>query len=188
LRLGVLGGTFDPIHRGHLDAATRACDALALDLVLLAPSNIPPHREEPRASVFDRFAMVALATAQDARLVPSDIEIQRPGVSYTVDTLDALRAASPNVEIVLIVGGDTFPEMTSWREPDRLFAMCEVAVVTRPGADQTSPANPRVHRVPGAGLPISATEVRRRVAQGLEITELVGEGVARFVSKRDLYR
>lgn len=188
MRLGLLGGTFDPIHKGHLNAATTACEALSLDRVLLTPSRIPPHRAEPRASVFDRFAMVALATADDARLVPSDIEIQRPGVSYTVDTLDALKAASPIAEFVLIVGSDTFPEMTGWREPERLFAMCEIAVVMRPGSDPARRDDPRVHRVPGAGLWISATEVRRRVAEGLEIADLVGEGVARFVSKRDLYR
>ncbi len=188
MKLGVLGGTFDPIHRGHLNAAKTAYEALSLDRVLLAPSRTPPHRGEPRASVFDRFAMVALATADDVRLVPSDIEIQRSGVSYTVDTLDALKAASPNAEFVLIVGSDTFHEMTGWREPDRLFAMCEIAVVTRPGADPARLDNPRVHQLPGAGLRISATEVRRRVAAGLEIVDLVGDAVAGFVSKRDLYR
>lgn len=188
MKLGLLGGTFDPIHRGHLNAATTACETLSLDRVLLAPSRIPPHRSEPRASVYDRFAMVALATADDLRLVPSDVEIQRPGVSYTVDTLDALRAASPNAEFVLIVGSDTFIEMAGWREPDRLFAMCEIAVVTRPGMDETRLDDPRVHRVPGSGLMISATEVRRRVAEGLEIADLVGDGVAQFVSKRQLYR
>jgi nicotinate (nicotinamide) nucleotide adenylyltransferase len=159
VKLGLLGGTFDPIHRGHLNAATLACETLSLDRVLLAPSRVPPHRGEPRASVYDRFAMVALATAHDQRLVPSDVEIQRPGVSYTVDTLETLRAASPDSQFVLIVGSDTFSEMATWREPDRLFAMCEVAVVTRPGMDGARGDDPRVHRVPGSGLSINQKQL-----------------------------
>ena len=193
MRRGVLGGTFDPIHLGHLRAAENAREALALDQVLFVPSGNPPHRRAPLSSGLDRFAMVALATALHPSFLPSDLELRREGPSYTADTLGALRREGPTDELFLIVGSDTFPEMETWKDPDRLFASCTVAVAERPAApDVEVPARrgtpARVERVAGPGLAVSATEVRRRVRDGLSVRYLVPEPVADYITKRGLYR
>jgi nicotinate-nucleotide adenylyltransferase len=189
---GVLGGTFDPIHLGHLRAAENAREALALDQVVFVPAGSPPHRSQPLSSSLDRFAMVALATAFHPAFVTSDVELAREGPSYTADTLAELRRSRPTDALFLIVGSDTFPEMQTWKDPERLFAMCTVAVADRPGTENAPPARSgssgRVERVPGCGLPISATEVRRRVREGLSVRYLVPDAVADYIAKRGLYR
>jgi nicotinate-nucleotide adenylyltransferase len=120
--------------------------------------------------------------------VASDLELAREGPSYTVDTVRALRADRAQDEIVLIVGADTFAEMGSWREPEALFALCAVAVVERPGAGGSASAGRPALRVEGASLPISATEIRARVAQGRSIRYLVPGAVCDYIAKRGLYQ
>jgi nicotinate-nucleotide adenylyltransferase len=188
MKLGLLGGSFDPIHFGHLRAAENAREALALDQVAFVPASVPPHRRAPLTPARDRFAMVALATAGNPGFVACDLELERAGPSYTVDTLRALRALRPQDEVVLIVGADAFAEMASWREPEALFALCAVAVVERPGAS-LGPATGRPGLcVEGAGLPISATDIRKRVAERRSIRYLVPDGVCDYIAKRGLYR
>ncbi len=187
-----MGGTFDPIHLGHLRAAENARASLGLDQVAFVPARIPPHRDRPLSAALDRFAMVALATAGHPHFVPSDLELQREGPSYTVDTLAALRASRPDDTFVLIVGSDTFPEMRAWRESERLFALCAVAVVLRPGEGgvETAPPLPEVRgveRVEGSGLAISSTAIRERVRRGLSVRYLVPDAVADYIAKRGLY-
>lgn len=187
----MLGGTFDPIHLGHLRAAENAREALALDEVLFVPSGSPPHRTGPLSSGLDRFAMVALATGLHPAFVASDVELSREGPSYTADTLEELRRGRPADALFLIVGSDTFPEMPTWKDPARLFALCTVAVADRPGAAEPvlrSGSAARVERVAGPGLAISATEVRQRVREGRSVRYLVPEGVADYIGKRGLYR
>jgi nicotinate-nucleotide adenylyltransferase len=187
----VLGGTFDPIHLGHLRAAENAREALALDEVVFVPSGSPPHRTAPLSSGLDRFAMVALATALHPAFVASDVELARGGPSYTADTLEELRRGRPGDALFLIVGSDTFPEMQTWKDPERLFALCTVAVADRPGAAAAVPragAAARVERVSGPGLAISATEVRQRVRERRSVRYLVPDGVADYIVKRGLYR
>jgi nicotinate-nucleotide adenylyltransferase len=192
VKLGVIGGTFDPIHLGHLRAAENAREALGLDRVLFVPAGRPPHRPDHLAPALDRFAMVALATNQHPTFVASDLELRRDGPSYTVDTLRALRALQASDPLYLIVGSDTFPEMASWREPEALRALCTVAVVSRPGADEP-PLDEEVLRaadavrVSGPGLPISATGVRERVRAKQSVRYLVPSGVADYIAKRGLY-
>lgn len=193
MRRGVLGGTFDPIHLGHLRAAENAREALRLDEVLFVPAGSPPHRRAPLSSALDRFAMVALATATHPAFVASDVELVREGPSFTADTLGALQQAAPADQLFLIVGSDTFPEMETWKDPERLFAACTVAVAERPGAAPLEVAPRRgtpakVERVSGPGLAVSATEVRRRVRDGLSVRYLVPDGVAEYIQKRGLYR
>jgi nicotinate-nucleotide adenylyltransferase len=191
VRRGVLGGTFDPIHLGHLRAAENAREALGLDEVLFVPSGNPPHRGLPLSSGLDRFAMVALATALHPAWVASDVEVARDGPSYTADTLSVLKERRPEDALFLIVGSDTFPEMATWRDPARIFALCTVAVAERPGARDAAPpaaAQVRVERVSGPGLAISATEVRRRVQEGKSVRYLVPDAVADYIVKRGLYR
>lgn len=190
-RLGVFGGTFDPVHLGHLRAAEVAREALHLDRVLFVPSGHPPHREAAEASALDRYAMLALANAAHRDFVLSDLELRREGPAYTVDTLVALRALRPDGELFLILGTDAFAEMASWREPERVAALCTIAVVDRPGAAPASPALPagaRVERVERPTLPFSSSEVRRLLKAGQSVRYLVPEEVADYIEKRRLYR
>ncbi|PYQ09699.1 MAG: nicotinic acid mononucleotide adenylyltransferase [Acidobacteria bacterium] len=203
-----MGGTFDPIHLGHLRAAENAREGLGLDEVRFLPAQVPPHRTAPASSARDRYAMVALATALNPLFVADDLELRREGPSYTVDTIARLRDERPGDAVVLIVGSDTFPELPTWKDHDRILRMCTVAVVTRPedgredgghGQPPTGgrgqPESPlRIEeraedvRVPGPGLAVSATDIRRRVKEGLSIRYLVPETVADYIAKRGLYR
>jgi nicotinate-nucleotide adenylyltransferase len=189
-RLGVFGGTFDPVHLGHLRAAENARESLELAEVIFVPAGRPPHRPSPDGSAFDRYAMVALATAFHPAFVASDVELATEAPSYTVATLEALRGRRPQDDLVLIVGSDTYPEMSGWKEAARVRALCSVAVVTRPGeAGAPAPASePGVAFVPGAGLPISASQVRQSLREGRSIRYLVPDGVADYIAKRRLYR
>jgi nicotinate-nucleotide adenylyltransferase len=190
-----MGGTFDPIHLGHLRAAENAREGLGLDEVRFLPAQVPPHRAAPASSARDRYAMVALATALNPHFVADDLELRRDGPSYTVDTISRLRDERPGDAVVLIVGSDTLPELPTWKDHDRLFRMCTVAVVSRPegaGPDDggSTPAGTidGVRRLPGPGLAVSATDIRRRVKEGLSIRYLVPETVADYIAKRGLYR
>jgi nicotinate-nucleotide adenylyltransferase len=188
IRVGVFGGTFDPLHLGHLRAAENARETLGLAEVVFVPAGCPPHRPRPGGSPFDRYAMVALATASHPGFVASEVEVAREGPSYTVDTLEALRSARPGAELVLLVGSDTYPEMATWKDAARLRTLCALAVVRRPGEDAVPPADGGVAFVEGAGLPISASEVRERLRQGRSVRYLVPDAVADYIDKRRLYR
>jgi nicotinate-nucleotide adenylyltransferase len=154
--VGVLGGTFDPIHLGHLAVARQAADALGLDRVLLLPSRTPPHRPvDPSASAFHRFAMVALAAASDGRLAASDVELRREGPSYTADTLRALRATGlEGWQIFFLTGADAFAEIATWREYPAVLDLAHFVVCSRAGLAATALAArlpslaPRMVRVP----------------------------------------
>jgi nicotinate-nucleotide adenylyltransferase len=184
-----MGGTFDPIHLGHLRAAENAREGLALDEVRFLPAQVPPHRPAPMSSARDRFAMVALATALHPRFVADDLELQREGPSFTVDTIARLREERPDDEVVLVIGSDTLPELATWKDHERLLRMCTVAVVTRAEAGQrVAPGPAGVRHVPGPGLPVSASEIRRRVREGRSIRYLVPDLVADYIAKRGLYR
>ena len=192
MRIGLFGGTFDPVHLGHLRAAETAREALALELVAFLPSAVPPHRTAPLSPAEDRLAMARLATASHPCFDAWDTELRRPGPSYTVDTVEALVAARPHDSFVLLVGADTWPEMPQWREPARLFALVDVAVAERPGAPFASLEPPfagarPVHRVSGPSLAISATAVRERVRRGQSVRYLVPDPVAEYIVTRRLY-
>ena len=192
MRVGILGGTFDPIHLGHLRAAETAREGLELDLVAFVPAAVPPHRTGPLTAALDRFAMACLASAGHAQFVAWDTELKRPGPSYPVDTLAALRTERPDDDLVLVVGSDTWLEMADWREPERIFSLAEVAVVSRPGQPAPDPAPPfpgarGVVRVEGPALAISATSIRERVRRGESVRYLVPDPVAEYVAKRRLY-
>ena len=191
MRLGFFGGTFDPIHLGHLRAAENALESLELDRVAFVPAGTPPHRAEPSSSALDRYAMTALATAGHPRFAVSDAELRREGPSYTVDTVAGLRRESPDAVVFVIVGSDTFPEMPTWKEHERLLALCTVAVVARPGeAPPDAGGAPAlgVARVEGPGLAISASDIRARARQRKSIRYLVPDAVVDYITKRALYR
>jgi nicotinate-nucleotide adenylyltransferase len=208
--LGVLGGTFDPIHLAHLRIAVEVREALRLDRVLLVPSADPPHREPPHAPAEHRLEMARLAAATDPTLEVSDLELRRSGPSYTVDTLAELAAARPGVELWFVIGSDAFAELDTWHEPERLFELANFAVVERPGVRvrglaELLPARfvpflrgtPRglahasgheVRVVSVPGLDISATDIRRRIVGGASIRYLVPEPVREYIEKHGLYR
>jgi nicotinate-nucleotide adenylyltransferase len=187
VKLGLFGGTFDPIHLGHLRAAESAREELGLDLVAFVPSSVPPHRFGQLTEANDRFAMTCLACAHHPSFVAWDTELRRPGPSYTVETVELVRAERPGDDIVLVVGADTWPEMTTWRDPARLLAQVTVAVVTRPDGPVPPAAVSGVVRVGGPSLPISATLVRDRVRRGESVRFLVPDAVADYITKRGLY-
>ena len=133
-RLGIFGGTFDPIHLGHLFIAEEAREELQLEEVLFGPARDPPHRPiEPSASAEDRLEMVRLAIAGNARFAESGIELARPGPSYTVDTLQAIREEQPEAEIFFIVGTDSVPELPNWHDPEGILRLAHLVAVERGG-------------------------------------------------------
>jgi nicotinate-nucleotide adenylyltransferase len=189
--MGLLGGTFDPIHLGHLRAAENAREALGLDRVAFVPARVPPHRAEPAAPALDRFVMVALATAGRPEFVPSDSEILRDGPSYTVDTVAAFKERDPEGTVVLIIGADNLDQLPQWREPGRILELSELAVVDRPGQEAPTPpalSRGRVHHVPGRGLPISSREIRARLRSGASVRDVLTAEVLDYITKRGLYR
>lgn len=188
-RVGVFGGTFDPIHLGHLRAAECAREAARLDRVLFLPAGQPPHRASTMASALDRFAMVSLATAGHRAFAACDVELRREGPSYTLDTLVEL--GRDGDELFLILGSDAFAEIASWHEPQQVAARCTIVVIDRPGSEPPSRdplPGARVLHVQGATLPISSSAVRRIRQEGKSPRYLVPEPVAEYIEKRELYR
>ena len=208
MRLGVLGGTFDPIHVGHLDVARAARSALTLDSILLMPSNLPPHRTAPHASARDRLAMVEQAVQGDPSLVASDLELHADGPSYTNTTLDRLAAAGVDLKTVFfITGADAFRDLPRWRNYPAILDRCHFVAVSRPGcpagalrqllpdiasrmvdARDVEPSHPNVILVDAPTAPVSSTEIRQRLASGRSIDGLVPLAVASYIERHGLYR
>jgi len=193
VRIGLYGGTFDPIHLGHLRAAENAREALGLDLVAFVPAAVPPHRALPVTAPEHRLEMTRLATAPYRPFAAWDDELRRSGPSYTVETVAALVATRSADSFVLVVGADTWPEIPSWREPERLLSLVEVAVVERPGFTTSAPQPPfaaarGVRRVSGPGLPLSATAIREQARAGKSVRFLVPDRVADYIAEQRLYR
>ena len=188
-RIGLLGGTFDPVHRGHLAAAATVRDALELDRVLLVVANEPWQKEgtRPITPAADRYAMVEVAVAGLDGIEASPLEIDRGGTSYTVDTVEELRATHPEARLYLIVGEDVAGELGTWHRSDELARLVELVVVTRAGAPST-PAPPgwRATLVPVPPVPESSTEIRRRIAAGEPVAG-VPAAAMRYIEERGLY-
>lgn len=186
-RLGLLGGTFDPPHEGHLDAARRCRDALHLDRVLLVVAN-DPWQKAPSTPAEDRFAMVAAAVEGVDRVEASRLELDRGGPSYTVETVEAVLAAGPGgCEVFLVVGADLVPDLGTWRRVDDLRRLVTLAVVSRPGSRRPDAPGWRVVHVDGGGVDVSSSDVRDRLARGLDVAGLVPPAVVRCIRRRGLY-
>lgn len=190
-RLGVLGGTFDPIHVGHLVAAVNARHALGLDRVLLVVANVPWQKagRAGMAPAADRLAMVEAAVAGVEGVEASGIEIERGGDTYTADTLEALLAEDPARELFLVVGDDVAAELHTWRRPETVRDLATLVVVSRPGAEPVR-LGPgwRHQRVEIPALDVSSTDLRARVAEGRPLDFLVPDGAIRCIRERGLYR
>lgn len=196
-RTAVFGGSFNPIHYGHLLLADEVLEALELDRILFVPAAIPPHKSPARlAPAGDRHEMVRLATAGHAKFEVSDMELRRPGPSYTVDTLGDLHI--PPADLFLVVGSETFVDLLSWREPRRIAELARLVVVPRVGSafDLDSAAAQKVVReigqepliVRATSLPISASDLRRRVREGRSVAYRLPEAVAAYIRARRLYQ
>lgn len=188
-RVGVLGGTFDPPHVGHLVAAVDCLELLGLDVVLLVVANEPWQKVARRdvTPAADRLAMVAAAVEGVPGLEASDLELRRGGPSYTADTLDQLRADEPDAQLHLILGADAAAGLATWHRAGDLPGLAELVVVGRPGVVTHVPAGFRVHRVDSTRLDVSSTDLRRRAAGGRSLRFLVPDGAARVIRERGLY-
>ena len=197
-RIGVLGGTFDPPHLGHMWLATLAADAIGLDRVLFMPAAQPPHKGGQLVTrATDRLLMTRLAITGDPAFELSAIEMERPGPSYTIDSVDELERAHPDAKLFLIMAADSLEQIDTWREPDRLLERIEWVVGPRPGSalpdrsaleDRFGAAASRIHLLEGPSLDVSSSEIRRRVAAGKAIRYLVASGVEEMIVERRLYR
>lgn len=200
-KIGILGGTFDPVHLAHLIIAEQAREWLELDKVFFIPAMIPPHKQSRSgASAKDRLEMVELAIAGNPTFEALDIELKRGGVSYTVDTLRTLAEQHPGDEFYLIMGADNLPDLPGWREPEAIIELAKVAVVRRPGSvlpvlsdlsppftdEQLRELSDRIIELPL--MEISSTDIRKRIASRRSIRYFVPAAVDAFIAAHSLYR
>ena len=190
MRIGILGGTFDPPHNGHLLAAGDAFDALGLDRVLWIPAAVQPLKaSQDCAPAPDRLAMVRCVVDADQRFAVSAMEIDRGGLSYTVDTLATLAAEMPGAALFWLIGADAVQTFAKWREPERIVQLATLALLARGGElvdEGTLPGTPVV--VEGRRIDISSTEIRRRVREGKSIRGFVPDSVEAYIASARLYR
>ncbi|MFC0532642.1 nicotinate-nucleotide adenylyltransferase [Phytohabitans kaempferiae] len=191
-RIGIMGGTFDPIHHGHLVAASEVANRFALDEVVFVPTGEPWQKSDEAVSpAEDRYLMTVIATASNPQFQVSRVDIDREGPTYTVDTLRDLRAEyGPKAELFFITGADALQKMLSWKDTDQMFEMAHFIGVTRPGfalSDDHLPAD-TVSLVQVPAMAISSTDCRARVAMGKPVWYLVPDGVVQYIAKRRLYR
>ena len=190
-----MGGTFDPIHHGHLVAAAEARWQFDLDSVVFVPTGMPWQKPLGVSPAEDRYQMTVIATASNPAFTVSRVEIDHPGPTYTVDTLRRLRAEQEDgTRLYFIIGADAILQLLTWKEPDQVLAQAEFIAATRPGFDldrlvsQVPGAADRIHRMEIPALAIAASDFRARVARGAPIQYLTPDGVARYIHKHGLYR
>jgi nicotinate-nucleotide adenylyltransferase len=192
VRLGVMGGTFDPIHHGHLVAASEVADRFGLDEVVFVPTG-RPWQKTAVTPAEDRYLMTVIATASNPRFSVSRVDIDRGSDTFTVDTLRDLHRERPGVELYFITGADALSSILSWQNWEDAFALARFVGVSRPGyrlaADHlTEVAADRLHLVEVPALAISSTECRARAASGRPVWYLVPDGVVQYIAKRGLYQ
>ncbi|MFB9381823.1 nicotinate-nucleotide adenylyltransferase [Pseudonocardia petroleophila] len=190
-KIGVMGGTFDPIHHGHLVAASEVADRFGLDEVVFVPTGQPWQKgARPVSAAEERYLMTVVATASNPRFTVSRVDIDRGGPTYTKDTLTDLRAAMPDASLYFITGADALGAILSWRDVEDLFALAHFVGVTRPGYELEDDHLPdgAVTLVEVPAMAISSTDCRRRVAEGHPVWYLVPDGVVQYIAKRGLYR
>ena len=194
-RLGVMGGTFDPIHYGHLVTAEEALVQFGLDAVVFVPTGRPWMKQGREVSpAEDRYLMTVIATASNPRFQVSRIDVDREGQTYTVDTLRGLAAENPDAELYFITGADAMLEILEWKDPEEILTLAHFIAATRPGYDlarfdsTTIAGHANVSLMSIPALAISSTDVRERIRDGRPIRYLVPEGVKSYVEKAGLYR
>nr|WP_143109961.1 nicotinate-nucleotide adenylyltransferase [Corynebacterium sp. NML140438] len=193
-RVGVMGGTFDPIHNGHLVAASEVADRFDLDEVVFVPTGEPWQKADRQITDSeDRYLMAVIATASNPRFSVSRVDIDRAGPTYTLDTLRDLRALLPQAELFFITGADALASIMSWRDWDLMFDLAQFVGVTRPGYELSESFLPeevqeKVHLIEIPAMAISSTGCRERAREGRPVWYLVPDGVVQYIAKNDLYR
>lgn len=190
--VGMFGGTFDPVHTGHLLLAERACDELGLDGVLFIPAKRPPHKQQGVAisPAEDRLAMLQLAVADNPRFFVSDLELQREGVSFTVTTLQQLRELLPGTALTLLIGGDNARDFSSWWQPETIAQLAQIGVWLRPGFQAPPELLPGItyRTITAPLMEISGTELRGRVREGCSVRYMTTDTVIAYINTHGLYR
>lgn len=196
-KFGIMGGTFDPIHLGHLLTADFVMNALGLEKIIFIPANYPPHKKDLNISKAEhRYIMSVLATSHNPRFEVSDIEIKREGLSYTIDTIKSLLRENPDVEYYFILGADAVAELDKWERFEQLLDLCYFVAATRPGfAEQVEKAKAsfgdlgdKIIWLNTPELNISSTDIRSRVKKGLPIKYIVTSSVESYIHKEELYK
>lgn len=186
-----MGGTFDPIHHGHLVAASEVQDVFGLDLVVFVPAGAQPFKLDRRTAPAEhRYLMTVVATASNPRFTVSRTDIDRPGVTYTIDTLRELREEYPGDDLFFITGADALSQILEWKDSAELFALAHFVGVTRPGhdLDDTGLPDKGVSLLEVPAMAISSTDCRERVTAGSPVWYLVPDGVVQYIAKYQLYR
>ena len=188
-KIGVMGGTFDPIHHGHLVAASEVAQSFGLDEVVLVPTGIP-YQKTAAASQENRYLMTVIATAANPNFTVSRVDIDRQGPTYTIDTLRDLHAERPEAELYFISGADAITQILDWKDVAELWSLAHFVAVTRPGHPLTISGLPEsdVSLLEVPALAISSTDCRSRVSRGYPVWYLVPDGVVQYISKHHLYR
>ncbi|WP_269961711.1 nicotinate-nucleotide adenylyltransferase [Corynebacterium sp. c6VSa_13] len=193
LRIGIMGGTFDPIHHGHLVAASEVAWRFHLDSVIFVPTGQPWQKADRQVSAAeDRYLMTVVATASNPRFSVSRVDIDRPGPTYTIDTLRDIHAQFPDAELFFIIGADALATIVTWRDWEAMFDLAHFIGVTRPGYELIQDLVPEVHRervslIDVPAMAISSTDCRRRAQRGQPVWYLVPDGVVQYIAKRGLY-
>jgi nicotinate-nucleotide adenylyltransferase len=196
MRLGLFGGTFDPIHLGHLILAESCREACGLDRVWFVVAGAPPHKPGERTSASDRLEMVRIAVAGHPAFEVSDLETHRPGPHYSVETLEAIHRERPDDELFFLIGADSLTDLPSWRQPGRIAQLATIVAVNRPGIDMFDPTHlpdlgPGTRPIQVVAVPpigIASHDLRRRVAEGRSIRYQVSRGVEAYIEAQGLYR
>lgn len=191
-RIGIMGGTFDPIHNGHLVAASEVAWVYDLDEVMFVPTGRPVFKLDKQVTnAEDRYLMTVIATASNPKFTVSRVDIDRPGVTYTIDTLRDLKARHPDADLYFITGADAFCEILSWKDADQMWDLAHFVAVTRPGysrPDGVHLPEGKVDTLEIPALAISSTDVRRRARADEPVWYLVPDGVVQYIGKHGLYR
>lgn len=193
-RIGIMGGTFDPIHHGHLVAGSEVAARFDLDLVVYVPTGQPWQKMDRQVSpAEDRYLMTVIATASNPRFTVSRVDIDRGGDTYTIDTLNDLRRQFPDSELFFITGADALTRIVTWRDWEKMFDLAHFVGVTRPGYELDGDIIPEMHkdRVSLVDIPamaISSTDCRKRASEGRPVWYLVPDGVVQYIAKRKMYR
>lgn len=188
-RIGILGGTFDPPHNGHLAIAEAAIRKLKLKEIIFIPAKTPPHKSSGRiSSQQDRLAMLKLAVGGRERIIISEMEFERQGPSYTVDTLAELKKGNPDDEFYFLIGADNVSEMESWHQPERIVEMTKVVAAGRPGFSAAGRFSAMIESFDMTPVNISSTLIREKVRSGLSISGLLPPAVEEYILKRNLYK
>nr|WP_272878561.1 nicotinate-nucleotide adenylyltransferase [Rothia nasimurium] len=189
-RVGVMGGTFDPIHHGHLVAASEVAAVLSLDEVIFVPTGNPWQKANKQVTAPEhRYLMTVIATASNPRFTVSRVDIDRQGPTFTIDTLTDLRAERPNDELFFITGADAMSQITTWKDAHKMWDLATFVAVTRPGHELTVPeeAQGRVRVIEIPAMAISSTDIRDRARNDLPVWYLVPDGVVQYINKYSLY-